>query len=95
VVTALFAVPDALRFGVDPLRGYGSLFLGLGTGQAFSLAMTAAGLVMLRPLLLVAPVVYPPGIPASWTAANIVEKRAAVAEPAAPEGRLDRRASGG
>ncbi len=48
VVAALFVVLYAgLRFAVDTLRDYEAAWLGLGTGQVFNLAMTAAGLVML------------------------------------------------
>jgi phosphatidylglycerol:prolipoprotein diacylglycerol transferase len=100
VVAALFVVLyAALRFAVDLLRDYEAAWLGLGTGQVFNLAMTAAGLVLLvwtlrrpaappppRPApaqaaswlqvaVLAALVIYPLGIPTSWTRANIAEKR--------------------
>lgn len=107
VVTALFVVLYAgLRFAVDTLRDYEAAWLGLGTGQVFNLAMTAAGLVLLvwalrrpeRPLpprrpapqaaswlqvaVLAALVIYPLGIPTSWTRANIAEKRQETLEAA-------------
>jgi phosphatidylglycerol:prolipoprotein diacylglycerol transferase len=109
VVAALFVVLYAgLRFAVDTLRDYEAAWLGLGTGQVFNLAMTAAGLVMLvwalrrpaRPLpprrvapqaaswmqvaILAALVIYPLGIPTSWTRANIAEKRQETLEAHAP-----------
>lgn len=109
VVTALFVTLYAgLRFAVDTFRDYESAWLGLGTGQVFNLAMTAAGLLLLAvllrrparpqprrvppadggpglvlPLLLAALIVYPLGIPTSWTARNIAEKRAATLSEAA------------
>jgi phosphatidylglycerol:prolipoprotein diacylglycerol transferase len=109
VVAALFVVLYAgLRFAVDTLRDYEAAWLGLGTGQVFNLAMTAAGLVLLvwalrrpeRPLpprrpapqaaswlqvaVLAALVIYPLGIPTSWTRANIAEKRQETLEANAP-----------
>jgi phosphatidylglycerol:prolipoprotein diacylglycerol transferase len=109
VVAALFVVLYAgLRFAVDTLRDYEAAWLGLGTGQVFNLAMTAAGLVMLvwalrrpgQPLpprrvapqaaswvqvaVLAALVIYPLGIPTSWTRANIAEKRQETLEANTP-----------
>lgn len=108
VTLALFMLLYAgLRFLVDLTRDYESVFLGLGPGQVYNLAMAAVGLILLirflshprpaavlphppesraglaRILLLALLVVYPLGIPTSWTKANIEAKRA---EEPTPEG---------
>ena len=95
-----------LRFLVDLTRDYESVFLGLGPGQVYNLAMAAAGLVMvvhllrnprppvpprqpadagpgwLRVAVLTILVLYPLGIPTSWTRENITAKREATSEAA-------------
>jgi phosphatidylglycerol:prolipoprotein diacylglycerol transferase len=96
-----------LRFLVDLTRDYESVFLGLGPGQVYNLAMGAVGLVLLiwllrhprpvpvlprpaerrpgivRVLAVAFLVLYPLGIPTSWTKVNIEAKRS---EAAAEEG---------
>jgi phosphatidylglycerol:prolipoprotein diacylglycerol transferase len=106
VTLALFMLLYAgLRFLVDLTRDYESVFLGLGPGQVYNLAMAAVGLILLirflshprpeavlpqpsasrvglaRVLILAFLVVYPLGIPTSWTKANIEAKRAEEATP--------------
>jgi phosphatidylglycerol:prolipoprotein diacylglycerol transferase len=88
-----------LRFVVDLARDYESVFLGMGPGQVYNLAIAGAGLLLLlflawrprevrrppasrpaapgvvRVAVLAILVLYPLGIPTSWTRVNIEAMR--------------------